>query len=334
MNKQTATVSIKSWCDDCTVLNRRTGRGCDGHFMCSRPVLPEGYYLTGIKELTPTGWREDAEPIVDYIHAPGCTCFSDPEARAKVIDQRAPYGSRSGAATALPPGACPGWFASGSWPCDHIDHHLLARHAAAVAAKEAVASFVFNRSLDGDALLAERAAWDAAIVRQRETREVLAAALHAAQWGAQPDGSFVTRASLTCGGMAARSTLHAPAKQGPLAEVEDHERGNDYTLTALRTREKARTIRDVERCENRDAERMYAALRRRAGAVLRDGGELRYSPGQEYGTVEIHDRWVSARGALVAAGMTKQEATALLENVMAGGMLSLRGVTADMSEGG
>lgn len=267
--------------------------------------------------------------MIDYIHAPDCTCFTDPDGRAKITDDRAPWGSRSGAATALPPGACPGWLAveGGGWPCDHVDHHLLERHAAATRAVQAVATFQFNRSLDGDALLAERAAWDAAIVRQRETREVLAAALHAAQWGAQPDGSFVTRASLTCGGMAARSTLHAPAKQGPLAEVEDHERGNDYTLTALRTREEARTIRDVERCENRDAERMYAALRRCAGAVLRDGGELLYSPGQECGTVEIHDRWVSARGALVAAGMTKQEATALLENVMAGGMLSLRGVT-------
>lgn len=276
MNKQTATVSIKSWCDDCAAASEATGYGRDGHFMCSKPVVPAGYRLTGAKELTTTGWREDAEPV----------------------------------------------------------DHLLARHAAATRAVQAVATFQFDRKLDGDALLAELAAWRAALDLAQETRSALATALHAAQWGAQPDGSFVTRASLTCGGMASRSTLHAPAKQGPLAEVEDHERGDGYTLTALRTREEARTIRDVERCENRDVERMYAALRRRAGAVLRDGGELPYSPGQECGTVEIHDRRVSAKGALVAAGMTKAEAEAVFpvfpeepSGVSYEYRLSLRGVS-------
>lgn len=323
------TVSVKSWCDACAASFESTGYGCDGHFMCARPMTPEGYRLTGAKDLTHVGWREDAEPVVDYLHAPGCTCFTDPEGRAKTADDRAPWGSRSGAAVALPPGSCPGWLAidGGGWPCDHADHHLLARHHAAVAAKTAVASFVFDRTLDGDAKLAQDAAWDAAIARQQETRAALAAALHGAERGAQPDGSFVTRESLTCGGMAARTTLHAPAKQGPIAVVEDHERGDDYTLTVLRTREEAREIRDVERCENRDAERMYAALRRCAGVILRDGGELQYWPGQKLGSVTIHDRQVSARGALVAAGMTKEEAEALLESVMAGGMLSLHGVT-------
>jgi len=323
------TVSVKSWCDACAASFESTGYGCDGHFMCARPMTPEGYRLTGAKDLTHVGWREDAEPVVDYLHAPGCTCFTDPEGRAKIADDRAPWGSRSGAAVAVPPGSCPGWLAidGGGWPCDHADHHLLARHHAAVAAKTAVASFVFDRSLDGDAKLAQDAAWDAVIARQQETREALAAALHGAERGAQPDGSFVTRGPLTCGGMAARTTLHAPAKQGPIAVVEDHERGDDYTLTVLRTREEAREIRDVERCENRDAERMYAALRRCAGVILRDGGELQYWPGQKLGSVTIHDRQVSARGALVAAGMTKEEAEALLESVMAGGMLSLHGVT-------
>lgn len=260
-------ISVKSWCDDCKASFESTGYGCDGHFMCARPTTPEGYVLTGAKDLTPAGWREEARP------------FSP-----------------------------------------------LALHHAAIAAKTAVASFVFDRSLDGDAKIAERARWDAAITRERETREALAAALHGAAWGAQPDGSFVTRESLTCGGMAARTTLHAPAKQGPLAVVEDHERDDDYTLTVLRTREEAREIRDVERCQNRDAERMYAALRRCAGMVLRDGGELPYCSGQKFGSVTIHDRQVSARGALVAAGMTKFEAEALLESVMGAGALSLHGV--------
>lgn len=51
--------TVKSWCDACQAAFEATGHGCDGHFMCTRPVVPEGYRLTGAKERTPTGWRED-----------------------------------------------------------------------------------------------------------------------------------------------------------------------------------------------------------------------------------------------------------------------------------
>jgi len=49
--------------------------------------------------------------MIDYIHAPDCTCFTDPDGRAKITDDRAPWGSRSDADTVLPPGSCPGWLA-------------------------------------------------------------------------------------------------------------------------------------------------------------------------------------------------------------------------------
>lgn len=191
---------------------------------------------------------------------------------------------------------------------------LLALHAAAINARAALAADRANGYPN----------WNTVITAERDTREALAAALRAAPWGAQPDGCFVTRCSVTIGSMASIYTLHAPAKQGALATVRDHERGNDYTLTALLTREEARTLRAVERCENRDEERAYAALRRYAGAWLRLGGELAYSPGQEGGIVEIDSRRISARGALVAAGMTKDAAWEYLSTMgNEGGLLSL-----------
>ena len=157
----------------------------------------------------------------------------------------------------------------------------------------------------------------------------LCAAVQAAEWGQQPDGSFVSRTSVTCGGWQHHHVLHAPAKQGPLCEVRDYERGNGCRLVALRTREEAREIAIALRCDNRDAERVYAALRRRAGEILRAGGALPFCPGQEYGTLQIHERYVSARGALVAAGLTKEAAIDLLLTCESSGMLTLSGLTGE-----
>lgn len=53
--------SVKSWCGACQTASEATGYGCDGHFLCTRPTVPEGYRLTGAKERTSTGWREDVE---------------------------------------------------------------------------------------------------------------------------------------------------------------------------------------------------------------------------------------------------------------------------------
>lgn len=56
--------TVKSWCDACQTSYETTGYGEAGHFACSKPSAPEGYRLTGDKELTDAGWREDVEPIV------------------------------------------------------------------------------------------------------------------------------------------------------------------------------------------------------------------------------------------------------------------------------
>lgn len=56
--------TVKSWCDACQSSYERTGYGCDGHFACSKPEAPEGYRLTGNKERTDAGWREDVEPTI------------------------------------------------------------------------------------------------------------------------------------------------------------------------------------------------------------------------------------------------------------------------------
>ena len=154
------------------------------------------------------------------------------------------------------------------------------------------------------------AAFHAAEKAEHDSIANLCAAIRAAEWGQQPDGSFVARHSTQIGRMPDVHTLHAPAKQGPLCEVRNHERGPGSRLAALRTREEARDIASAQRCDNRDTERAYAGLRRRAGAVLAAGEALPFVTGQEYGAVKIHDRWVSARGALVAAGLTKEAALA------------------------
>lgn len=50
-------MNIASWCDACADVG-----GCEGHFQCSCPSVPEGHELTGAKELTSFGWREEIRP--------------------------------------------------------------------------------------------------------------------------------------------------------------------------------------------------------------------------------------------------------------------------------
>ena len=78
--------SVKSWCDACQVAFERTGYGCDGHFECTKPNVPDGFRLTGDKELTDAGWREDIEhvantPMIYVFAATAATCNSDPAPR-------------------------------------------------------------------------------------------------------------------------------------------------------------------------------------------------------------------------------------------------------------
>jgi len=158
-----------------------------------------------------------------------------------------------------------------------------------------------------------RAAFNAAEKAEHDSIADLCAAVRAAEWGPQPDGSFVARHASQIGRMPDVHTLHAPAKQGPLCEVRDHERGPGSRLVALRTREEARAIRAVERAANATRQAVYEANRQEAGAILRRGGTLPYCPGQEYGFVEIPSgARVAARGALIASGMTREEAVGWL----------------------
>ena len=93
--------------------------------------------------------------------------------------------------------------------------------------------------------------------------EALAGALSEAPWGAQPDGSFVTRRSRFVASLAYQSSLHAPNRRGVLAASEDHVNGLDAAegpvlgsprgLT-LRTYAEAWRIRQDERAQRREAQ--------------------------------------------------------------------------------
>lgn len=158
------------------------------------------------------------------------------------------------------------------------------------------------------------AAFHAADKAEHDSISDLCAAIRAAAWGQQPDGSFVTRTSVTCGGWQMHHTLHAPCKQGPIVEVRDHERGPGSTLVAFRPLAEAREIRAVQRAAAKTAQAVYEADRQAAAAHLRRGGMLHYCAGQEYGFVEAPSgRRISARGALVAAGLTREEAIGWIE---------------------
>ncbi len=172
------------------------------------------------------------------------------------------------------------------------------------------------------------AAFHAADKAEHDSISDLCAAIRAAAWGQQPDGSFVTRTSVTCGGWQMHHTLHAPCKQGPIVEVRDHERGPGSTLVAFRPLAEAREIRAVQRAAAKTAQAVYEADRQSAGAILRAGGSLPFCTGQEYGFVTLaNEHTISARGALVAAGLTREAATAMLSTCEHAGMLSIVGLS-------
>jgi hypothetical protein len=258
------------------------------------------------------------------------------------------------------------------WPNAHRDYHVLALYCEAVrlrgsagTAWAAVEDARRRRGADPATTgydgwsPAEREAWDRGLasaealewiagedarlcyehtLSEREearSTEALAAALQRVPWGAQPDGSFVTRQTRWIASSACVSTLHAPGKQGPLAEAVDDERGGGVSLRVLRTRAEALAVRATEKRAGRENAAAYALRLRAAGVHIRRRG-LPFTPGQEYGYVRLPSGdTVSARGALRAAGLSREAATALLDAFYAlpgeeqsgGGLcLTLRGV--------
>jgi hypothetical protein len=224
-----------------------------------------------------------------FIHAPGCTCSAESPSYA-------------------------------AQPSAHYDSHMLDLYRAVFETRAAVASFDAAHPNGWDFAdcnapspnewEAFRAATLAAETAQASLVDALATAMH----GAQPDGSFVTRQSTHVASGHYIHTLHAPGKGGPLVEAQDGERfGGPTYLRALRTREEARAIRETERTRNREAQALYAVRRRAARVALMHGKALPYSPGQEFGSVRIPSGdHVSARGALRAAGLTREAAEKLL----------------------
>ena len=172
---------------------------------------------------------------------------------------------------------------------------LLALHAAAIAA----------RGTD-----AERVAADA-----------LFAAMAAAPWGAQPDGTFLTH---TCEGSwwarwGTTYELHAPARSGVIATLTERHDGEPDT-SLVYTREDARVREEEVRAWRRQRAAAYESRRQTMGAALLRGEALPYGPGEKGGVVgpldergiHIHEEQVSAMGALRAAGVTGADAEDLL----------------------
>ena len=67
--------TVKSWCDACAESFERTGYGENGHPMCTKPNVPEGHRLTGDRELTEAGWREDVEAVEQRRRSGGSGIF-------------------------------------------------------------------------------------------------------------------------------------------------------------------------------------------------------------------------------------------------------------------
>lgn len=137
--------------------------------------------------------------------------------------------------------------------------------------------------------------------------QTFVSALLAANWGRQSDGTFITR---TATGIATGRyvvTLHAPGRQGPLAEVVEGGQGSRYwaTLHAVRTTAQARQIAADNRARRRDAQAAYETSRQAAGRRLLNGEEFPYEVGQMGGCVVIDGMRVSALGALRAAGYSR-----------------------------
>jgi len=305
-------------------------------------------------------------PAFTYIHVPGCDCDSSDggsyaerlsHLRHAEVEQ---LGERADAweivCENIPDGSCLAWLSpertGQGWPAAHRDYHLMALYEAAIVEGEAHGRRTGSMPPQDLGV----AAGHYACGEVSSARERLAQALSVAPWGAQPDGSFVTRqTAYSVASGRYEHTLHAQAKQGPLATARDPESWASYsaghvTLTALRTREEARAIRAKEKRAQYQAAVTYAMRRDWAGRHLRYAeGSLPFAPGQNGGTVQVEieelfcdcgsglddapqnhngrcpasdpEAWkvgkktaaISARGALRAAGLTKEAADALLD---------------------
>ena len=176
---------------------------------------------------------------------------------------------------------------------------LLALHLSAISSR-AERARALEAKYRPDAATGAHEAFIAAFDAEECAQAALVAALAKAEWGAQPDGSFVTRSSAVASTRYTR-TLHAPGRGGPLAAVEDWERGQGASLVALRTHDEARAIRDAEKRRAREAATQYTALCAEVDAAVAAGAWLWYVPGQEHGTLALRraecDEWGLALGA-------------------------------------
>jgi hypothetical protein len=170
------------------------------------------------------------------------------------------------------------------------------------------AQIAILRSTDYSASIAE-----AALLRLGKTDKgaALLAAINAAQWGAQADGTFVTfshnahwiaDSGDTC-------TVCAPAKQGELVAASVHHDGARFVSFASRA--DARAKRDAQKAASRVAQERYVTNLDVAATMLRTTGARWAATGAFGGTLYIEDHagdltderleHVSTRGALARA---------------------------------
>lgn len=202
---------------------------------------------------------------------------------------------------------------------------MLVQHEAVLRASAACSAYVMHYRARGGARWWGDTIWEqpstihgyagSALLRVSERLRVrLAEAIALAPWGARRDGSFVTHRSKMVAGREYVARLHAPAKSGVLATVE-HGLGSPW-LREVFTREEALAGRSEDRERARAAQQVYDGHRRVAGGALAAGLPLPYTEGQKGGMVYAPTGvWVSARGALRAAGLGSEAAWELLDKV-------------------
>ena len=283
----TSTPGAPIWCAACIVASAR-GWG-DGNF--------DAGYLATIVRL--------------YAAQMGCAGFG-------------PMGDLSDAHLRIPTGSCLAWLDDAhrgqGWPGHRRDYRLLSLHRLVLATRASAAKATAARTTRNHECGSFERRHENVMESARErAQELLVAVLAAAPWGAQPDGSFLTRQSRWIASSERVHTLHAPGKGGPLAVVCDHEHGGGSYLHALRTREEARAVREQERAANRAAQERYHALLAEVDAGLLAGKAYRYTPGQEWGTLCVrepsrvgwpdvdHSAYVAALPALRRAGVADPE---------------------------
>ena len=170
-----------------------------------------------------------------------------------------------------------------------ITPSLLALHATALAAESAVNAAPWPESSE---LAAARS----------DSGTALADAIVAAEWGSQPDGSFLT-ISMGFDGRREMRMLRAPSKGGPLAKVVDG------VLLKLWTREEARVLREEQRARNRLRLEEYEVALSHVVDLLRAGVAVPYCSGQEGGVLYANGTYsVSACGALRRLGLDLSDA--------------------------